>query len=72
VLRLDEACTLCVDEIYSHWDNHFQDKSGFLTVIATHKPTTDLDYLLHKSPFRVPLFEQVFGKVYVFKELSPR
>jgi 3' terminal RNA ribose 2'-O-methyltransferase Hen1 len=37
-----------------------------LTVTTTHQPATDLGYLLHKSPFRVHSFEQVFGKAHVF------
>ena len=37
-----------------------------LTITTTHKPVTDLGYLLHKSPFRVHSFEQVFGKAHVF------
>src|SRR5690349_14867835 len=37
-----------------------------LTITTTHKPATDLGYLLHKSPFRIHSFEQVFGKAHVF------
>jgi len=37
-----------------------------LTVTTTYQPATDLGYLLHKSPFRVHSFEQVFGKAHVF------
>jgi hypothetical protein len=37
-----------------------------LTITTTHKPATDLGYMLHKSPFRVHSFEQVFGKAHVF------
>jgi 3' terminal RNA ribose 2'-O-methyltransferase Hen1 len=37
-----------------------------LSITTTHKPATDLGYLLHKSPFRVHSFEQVFGKAHVF------
>jgi 3' terminal RNA ribose 2'-O-methyltransferase Hen1 len=37
-----------------------------LTLTTTHRPATDLGYLLHKSPFRVHSFEQVFGKAHVF------
>jgi RNA repair, ligase-Pnkp-associating, region of Hen1 len=37
-----------------------------LTITYTGNPATDLSYLLHKSPFRVHSFEQVFGKAYVF------
>jgi hypothetical protein len=33
-----------------------------LTIIYTRNPATDLGYLLHKSPFRVHSFEQVFRK----------
>src|SRR5258708_30400412 len=37
-----------------------------LTISYTGKPPKDLGYLLHKSPFRVHSFEQVFGKARVF------
>jgi 3' terminal RNA ribose 2'-O-methyltransferase Hen1 len=37
-----------------------------LTISYTGHPATDLGYLLHKSPFRVHSFEQVFGKTHVF------
>lgn len=37
-----------------------------LTITYTGKPATDLGYLLHKNPFRVHSFEQVFGGAYVF------
>src|ERR1700730_16873886 len=42
------------------------------TITNTRLPATDLGYLLHKSPFRVHSFEQVFGKTHVFyPETSP-
>ena len=37
-----------------------------LTITYTGQPATDLGYLLHKSPFRIHSFEQVFGKTHVF------
>src|SRR3984893_7785457 len=37
-----------------------------LTVTTTHRPATDLGYLLHKSPFRIHSLEQVFGKAHIF------
>jgi 3' terminal RNA ribose 2'-O-methyltransferase Hen1 len=37
-----------------------------LSISYTGIPATDLGYLLHKSPFRVHSFEQVFGKAHVF------
>src|SRR5437879_3355298 len=37
-----------------------------LSITTTHRPATDLGYLLHKSPFRVHSFDQVFGKAHVF------
>jgi 3' terminal RNA ribose 2'-O-methyltransferase Hen1 len=37
-----------------------------LTITYTGTAATDLGYLLHKSPFRVHSFEQVFGKAHVF------
>src|SRR6266851_1560070 len=43
-----------------------------LTISYFGKTATDLGYLLHKSPFRVHSFEQVFGKAHVFyPETSP-
>jgi 3' terminal RNA ribose 2'-O-methyltransferase Hen1 len=37
-----------------------------LTITTTHKPATDLGYLLHKNPARVQDFELAFGRVHVF------
>jgi 3' terminal RNA ribose 2'-O-methyltransferase Hen1 len=37
-----------------------------LTITTTVSPATDLGYLLHKSPARIHVFEQVFGNAYVF------
>ncbi|HTX15211.1 MAG TPA: 3' terminal RNA ribose 2'-O-methyltransferase Hen1 [Candidatus Baltobacteraceae bacterium] len=37
-----------------------------LTITIRKNPATDLGYLLHKSPFRVHAFEQVFGRSHVF------
>jgi 3' terminal RNA ribose 2'-O-methyltransferase Hen1 len=37
-----------------------------LTISYTGKTSTDLGFLLHKSPFRVHSIEQVFGKAHVF------
>jgi hypothetical protein len=37
-----------------------------LTISYAGKTATDLGYLLHKSPFRVHSFDQVFGKAHVF------
>jgi len=37
-----------------------------INLTYTGNPATDLGYLLHKSPFRVHSFEQVFGKAHVF------
>ncbi len=43
-----------------------------LSFTTTHQPATDLGYLLHKSPYRVHSFEEVFGKAHVFyPESSP-
>jgi 3' terminal RNA ribose 2'-O-methyltransferase Hen1 len=38
----------------------------FLSIATTHKPATDLGFLLHKHPERVHETELGFGKVYVF------
>ena len=37
-----------------------------LTVTTTHRPATDLGYLLHKNPERVQTEELSFGKAHVF------
>ncbi|MDQ6749855.1 MAG: 3' terminal RNA ribose 2'-O-methyltransferase Hen1, partial [Actinomycetota bacterium] len=37
-----------------------------LTVTMTHRPATDLGYLLHKHPERVQSFSVPFGEAYVF------
>ena len=43
-----------------------QTQRVLLTVSTTHRPATDLGYLLHKHPDRVQEFEQSFGTVTVF------
>jgi hypothetical protein len=37
-----------------------------LTITTTHKPATDLGYLLHKNPERMHSFELSFGKAHLF------
>ncbi len=37
-----------------------------LTISTTHKPATDLGYLLHKNPFRCQSYALSFGRVHVF------
>ena len=37
-----------------------------LTFSTTHRPATDLGYLLHKNPARAQVFELSFGKAHVF------
>jgi 3' terminal RNA ribose 2'-O-methyltransferase Hen1 len=37
-----------------------------LTITTTHRPATDLGYLLHKNPARVQVFELSFGVAHVF------
>ena len=37
-----------------------------LTVTTTHRPATELGYLLHKNPARVQTEELSFGKAHVF------
>src|SRR5437867_3416344 len=37
-----------------------------LTITTTHRPATDLGYLLHKSPDRLHSFHLPFGQVHVF------
>jgi hypothetical protein len=42
-----------------------------LTLTTTHRPATELGYLLHKHPDRVQRFELSFGSAHVFyPELS--
>src|SRR5215510_6896072 len=37
-----------------------------LTITTTHRPASDLSYLLHKHPDRCQLFDLSFGKVHIF------
>lgn len=37
-----------------------------LTITTTHRPATDLGYLLHKNPARAQTFELAFGSAHVF------
>ncbi len=37
-----------------------------LTITTTHRPASDLGYLLHKNPSKVQTFELAFGKAHVF------
>ncbi len=37
-----------------------------LTLTTTHRPATDLGYLLHKNPATVQSFELSFGHAHVF------
>src|SRR5690349_10455441 len=37
-----------------------------LTITMTHRPATDLGYLLHKHPERLQSFDLTFGKAHVF------
>ena len=37
-----------------------------LTITSTHRPATDLGYLLHKNPAKLHSFELSFGKAHVF------
>src|SRR5262245_57988561 len=37
-----------------------------LTIATTHRPATDLGYLLHKSPGRLRTFDLPFGRTHVF------
>jgi 3' terminal RNA ribose 2'-O-methyltransferase Hen1 len=38
----------------------------FLSIATTHRPATDLGFLLHKHPDRLHQFELTFGKAFVF------
>src|ERR671915_2566839 len=37
-----------------------------LTITTTHRPATDLGFLLHKNPARAQSFELSFGRAHVF------
>src|SRR4051812_39564629 len=37
-----------------------------LTLTTTHRPATDLGYLLYKNPARLQSFELTFGRAHVF------
>src|SRR5437660_1184404 len=37
-----------------------------LTISTTHRPATDLGFLLHKNPQHAQSFEQSFGRAHVF------
>lgn len=37
-----------------------------LNISTTHRPATDLGYLLHKHPSRMQSFDLAFGRAYVF------
>jgi len=37
-----------------------------LTITTTHRPATDLGYLLHKNPERAQTFDLAWGKAHVF------
>lgn len=37
-----------------------------LTLSTTHRPATDLGYLLHKNPARCQAFPLAFGRAHVF------
>jgi 3' terminal RNA ribose 2'-O-methyltransferase Hen1 len=37
-----------------------------LTITTTHRPATDLGYLLHKNPARAQAFDLAFGRAHVF------
>ena len=37
-----------------------------LTITTTHRPATDLGYLLYKHPARVQAFDLSFGQAHVF------
>ena len=37
-----------------------------LTITTTHRPATDLEFLLYKNPAKVQTFELTFGRAHVF------
>jgi hypothetical protein len=43
-----------------------QTERVLLTISTTHRPATDLGFLLHKRPDRVQEFKQAFGTARVF------
>src|ERR1700755_392823 len=38
----------------------------FLTITTTHRPATDLGYLLYKNPAKLQSFDLTFGQAHVF------
>lgn len=46
--------------------NVLHSEAMLLTITTTHRPATDLGYLLHKNPVRVQTEELSFGKAHVF------
>ena len=49
-----------------HQDIGFQDGFMLLTITTSHRPATDLGYLLHKHPGRFQSADLAFGKAHVF------
>ncbi len=47
-------------------DLHPEDGPMLLTITTTHRPATDLGYLLHKHPGRFQSYDLSFGKAHVF------
>ena len=43
-----------------------------LQISTTHRPATDLGYLLHKNPSRLQSFNVTFGKIHVFTPKHPK
>src|SRR5216684_515120 len=50
---------------YSNRDTPYN-PTMLLTITTTHRPATDLGYLLHKNPAKVHSFDLSFGKAHVF------
>src|ERR1051326_7028540 len=42
-----------------------------LEISTTHRPATDLGYLLHKNPARAQSFDLPFGRAHVFSPIAP-
>ena len=41
-----------------------------LTITTTHRPATDIEYLLGKNPARTQSFPVAFGQVHVFSPVA--
>jgi 3' terminal RNA ribose 2'-O-methyltransferase Hen1 len=64
LVTVDNACYNAAHKLMRHhsWKGNFM----LLTLTTTHRPATDLGYLLHKHPARVQSFSLSFGAAHIF------